>query len=70
MNNPKWDREEKLSCIRKWSNNLHIEARRLFKKDKTHGNILFLFDDEKGLISVNPIPQKVEHKELNVSIKK
>lgn len=69
MDNPKWNQEDKLSCIRKWLDNLHIEAKRLFDKDGTHGNMLFLFDEEKGLISINPIPPKVEHNELNISIK-
>ena len=68
-NQPKWEQQEKLSCIREWVGNLHVEAKRLFDKDGTHGNMIFCFDERNGLISVNLIPQKVEHDQLNISIR-
>jgi hypothetical protein len=64
----KWIIHEKSTCIQKWTDNLHKEAKRLFTQDGTHGNMLFCFNEESGLISINPIPPKVEHGPLNTSI--
>lgn len=69
MENPRWDHQDKLLSLRKWSTHLQVEAQRLFSKDGTHGNMLFLFDEKKGLVSVNLIPPKVEHNEINIFIK-
>ena len=65
---PKWLANEESACIKKWADNLHTEAKRLFNQDGTHGNILFLFNKENGLVSVNPVPPNVDHDQLNDSI--
>jgi hypothetical protein len=65
---PAWIPTAKSASIRKWAGQLHTEARRLFRKDQTHANILFSFHEEKGLISVNPIAPKTEARQLNAAI--
>jgi hypothetical protein len=54
--------------MQKWTEGLHKEAKRLFAKDGTHGNMLFLFDEENDLISINPLPPKIEFNPLNTSV--
>ena len=52
IDNPKWIPNAESECIRNWTENLHIEAKRLMTKDGTHASLLFLFNKESGLISV------------------
>ena len=66
---PKWDQEEKVACMHLWADYLHTQAKKMFEQDGTHGNILFIFDEESGLISADLIPPKVEHSQVNASIK-
>lgn len=66
---PKWQREAKSSSMCQWTDYLHIESKRLFEKDKTHGNMLFCFNEQDGLIGVNPVPSGVDHELLNVSVR-
>lgn len=54
--------------MRNWAKNLHTEAKRLLTKDGTHASLLFLFNKESGLISVNQVPSDVDLNELNLSI--
>lgn len=65
---PKWIANAESSCILKWTDYLHAEAKRLFNQDGTHGNVLFSFSKEKGLISVNLIPPNTDHDQLNEAI--
>lgn len=64
----KWEPNAESACIHKWTENLHTEAKRLFAQDGTHANLLFLFNKESGLISVNPIPPNIDHDQLNDAI--
>ena len=57
---PKWIPKSESECIRNWTENLHKEAKRLLVKDGTHASLLFLFNKESGLISVNPVPPNVD----------
>ncbi len=66
---PKWQQEAKSLSIYQWTDYLHMEAQRLFDKDKTHGNMLFCFNEEDGLIAVNPVPPGVDHDLLNASVR-
>ena len=65
---PKWISGEESTCIRKWADFLHTEAKRLFNQDGTHGNMLFCFNRENGLISVNPIPPNTDQDQVNEAI--
>lgn len=65
---PKWIVNAESSCILKWTDYLHSEAKRLFNQDGTHGNLLFSFDKENGLVSVNLIPPNTDHDQLNEAI--
>jgi hypothetical protein len=65
---PIWISNEKSACIRKWTDHLHTEAKRLFTQDGTHGNMMFSFNKENGLISVNLIPPNIDHDQLNDGI--
>lgn len=66
---PQWQREAKSVSIHQWTDYLHEEAKRLFDQDKTHGALLFCFDEEKGIIGVNPVPPGVDHDLLHESVK-
>lgn len=68
LDNPKWIPNAESECIRKWTENLHAEAKRQMTQDGTHANILFLFNKESGLISVNLIPPNVDHGQLNAAV--
>lgn len=68
IDKPKWILNEESECIRNWVENLHAEAKRLLIKDGTHASLLFLFNKESGLISVNPVPPNVNHDQLNVAV--
>ena len=59
MNTPSWNPSAKSPSIKKWADSLHKEAKRVFRKDKTHGHMFFLFNDD-GLVSINPIPPDPE----------
>lgn len=65
---PKWITNEESTCIRKWTDYLHAEAKRLFIQDGTHGNLLFCFNKEKGLISVDLVPPNIDQDQLNTVI--
>lgn len=65
---PKWIPNEESSCMLKWTDYLHTEAKRLFFQDGTHGNMMFSFSREKGLISVNLVPSNTDHDQLNEAI--
>lgn len=65
---PKWIPNAESECIRNWTKNLHTEAKRLMTQDGTHVSLLFLFNKESGLISVNPIPPNVDHDQFNVAV--
>lgn len=65
---PAWIPTAKAASIRKWAEQLHKEARRLFRKDETHANILFSFNEDQGLISINPIAPNTDSRQLNTSI--
>ena len=65
---PKWITNAESACIRNWTDNLHTEAKRLFNQDGTHGNFLFCFNKENGLVSVNPVPLNIDHDQLNAAI--
>ncbi len=69
IDKPKWMPNAESECIRNWTKNLHKEAKRLLAKDGTHANLLFLFNKESGLISVNPVPPNVDHDQLDVAVK-
>lgn len=62
---PKWIADAESTCIQEWTDFLHAEAKRLFIQDGTHGSMLFCFDKENGLVSVNPIPPKTDQHQLN-----
>jgi hypothetical protein len=66
--NTEWNPKAKSASIRKWADNLHKESKRLFLQDKTHAHLLFFFDGDKGLISVNPVPPKTAQAKIDVSI--
>lgn len=68
-NAPMWNPAAQSASIRKWAEQLHKEAKRVFLQDKTHGHMIFLFKDKEGLISINPIPPKTDHSQLNASIR-
>ena len=42
----KWIANEESESIRNWTENLHIEAKRLLIQDGTHASLLFLFNKE------------------------
>lgn len=68
LDNSEWIPNAKSECIRKWAENLHKEAKRLMIQDGTHANLLFLFNKENGLISINPVPPNIEHEHLNATV--
>jgi hypothetical protein len=65
---PKWITNEESACIRQWADYLHKEAKRLMTQDGTHACLLFLFNKESGLISLNQVPPNLDHNELNVAV--
>jgi len=68
IDTPKWILNAESESIRNWTKYLYTEAKRLMIQDGTHASLLFLFNKESGLISVNPIPPNVDHEQLNVSV--
>lgn len=69
IDKPKWISDAESECMRNWMENLHTEAKRLLIQDGTHASLLFLFNKEDGLISVNPIPPNIDHAQLNEAVK-
>lgn len=67
---PIWIPSAKSASIRKWTEQLHEEAKRVFLQDKTHAHLLFLFNDAAGLISINPIPPKTDNDIVNESMQR
>lgn len=65
---PEWITNAESECIRKWTEYLHAEAKRLFAQDGTHVNLLFCFNKEHGLVSVNPVPQNIDQDQLDSAI--
>lgn len=65
---PMWIANEESMCLLKWTDYLHSEAQRLFNQDGTHGNMLFSFKKEEGLVSVNLIPPNIDHDQLDEAI--
>ena len=47
---PRWDQGEKLACMHLWTDYFYTQAKQLFEQDKTHANMLFFFDGERGLV--------------------
>jgi hypothetical protein len=68
IDKPKWTPNAESESIRNWTENLHKKAKRLLTQDGTHASLLFLFNKESGLISVNPVPPNVDHDQLNVAV--
>jgi len=68
IDKPKWIANAESECIRNWTENLHTEAKRLMVQDGTHVSLLFLFNKESGIISVNPLPPNIDHEQLNVAV--
>src|SRR5437868_7098672 len=68
IDKPKWIPKAESECIRNWTENLYKEAKRLLIQDGTHARLLFLFNKESGLISINPVPPNIDHEELNVAV--
>lgn len=64
----KWVSEQKNACIYEWTQNLRLEAKRLFLQDGTHTSMMFSFNEENGLISINPVPPGIDHQQLNEAI--
>jgi hypothetical protein len=50
---PEWNPFDKKASLKEFGEWLHDEARRVFAEDKTHTQIIFLFDEEEGLVSMN-----------------
>jgi len=68
IDRPEWVPKAESECMRNWTDYLHAEAKRLFVQDGTHVSLLFLFNKENGLVSVNPIPLNINHEELNEAV--
>jgi hypothetical protein len=60
---PEWNSSDKPASLLAYAKWLHAEAVEVFLKDKTHGQILFLFTED-GLTSINPLPANLEPKKL------
>ena len=68
--NPIWNPSKKSATLQTWANTLHKQAKEMFLKDKTHAHILFSFNDAEGLISINPVPPKTNHEQINGAIRR
>lgn len=66
---PQWISNEESVSLHKWTDYLHTEAKRLFNQDGTHGSMMFSFNKEKGLISINLVPPGTDHEQLNDAIR-
>lgn len=65
---PEWKPQAESASLRNWTDHLHTEAKRLMTKDGTHACLLFLFNKESGLISVNQVPPNIDHEQLDEAI--
>lgn len=68
IDTPKWITQAESECLRNWTDHLHVEAKRLMAQDSTHACLLFLFNKENGLISINQVPPGVDHNQLDEAI--
>lgn len=68
MDTPEWVPNKESECIHKWTEKLHSEAKRMMLQDGSHVSLLFLFNKENGLISVDPIPPNVDPADVNKAI--
>ncbi len=67
-NQPQWMEKEKCTSIEKWTDCLHSEAKRLFTQDGAHGTMIFCFNDNDGLIAIQPVPPKTDAAQIHGSI--
>ncbi|MFC1498495.1 hypothetical protein ACFLS1_08515 [Verrucomicrobiota bacterium] len=65
---PKWDPLDKPKSLINWGTWLHEEAKRTFLRDKTHGQMLFLFNDD-GLCSISPIPPNTSSEQITAGVR-
>lgn len=65
---PGWNIDDKPGSLKAYAEWLHVEAVRVFRKDKTHVQILFLFSDA-GLVSVNPVPANTAADALTAGVR-
>ncbi len=65
---PKWIPQAESASIRNWTDYLHIQAKRLLTQDGTHACLLFLFNKESGLISVNQVPPNTDQSQLDIAV--
>ncbi len=65
---PVWNKFDLTGSIKAYAEYLHQESVRVFLQDKTHVQIMFLFNED-GIISVNPVPPKVEHLQVYEAIR-
>lgn len=68
IDKPTWNPNAESESIRNWTKNLHKKAKQLLNQDGTHASLLFLFNKESGLISVNQVPPNVDHDQLNLAV--
>lgn len=68
IDKPKWIPKAESECIRNWTKHLHTQAKQLLIEDGTHANMLFLFNKENGLVSVDLVPPNIAHDQLNVAM--
>ncbi|MFC1451931.1 hypothetical protein ACFLSJ_01140 [Verrucomicrobiota bacterium] len=66
---PEWDAADPAGSLRAFAEWLHGEARGMFARDGTHGHLLFLFDERRGLVSMNPVPPKTEPEQLLAGVR-
>ena len=65
---PDWNPDDKQASLKAYAEFLHHQAVEMFRKDKTHGQILFLFSDA-GLASVNPVPANTAADALTAGVR-
>lgn len=65
---PQWNPADKAASFLIWAEWLHEQAKEMFAKDKTHGNIVFLFGDQ-GIASINPVPPNTEPDQLTAGVR-
>lgn len=65
---PPWNPADKATSLHTWAEWLHDEAKQVFLKDGTHGQMLFLFDD-KGPASINPVPPNTSPEQLTAGVR-
>jgi len=64
MPQPEWDKLTPSESFFTYAEWLHEQAMDTFLEDKTHAQILFLFSEEEGLVSINQIPPNTTDKQL------